>query len=185
MCSIESWAISTHTLTAWGGQPTMSRLRRGQISVDSSAPWVDQGDLTSVNPLLPPNTYRSDCWIITFPQQLLTNAPIRRPKALLLPLPQRRRWEEQTGAARGSHQKLPRAPGHFGPGVHEAGACLISGRAIHYHWTLLRYIFSGYQLLYFNIASWLWGTLRGPPQTSIQFYNLYLGGAPALYLRGP
>lgn len=115
MCSIESQAISTHTLTAWGGQPTMSRLRRGQISMDPSAPWDGQGDINQCDF---PHTYRSDCWIITSPQQLLTNAPIRRPRTFSLPLLWRRRWEVQRGAARGSHQKLPRAPGHFGPGVH-------------------------------------------------------------------
>lgn len=112
-----------HTFTAWGGQPTKSRLRRGQISVDPSAPWDGQGDINQYDF---PHASRSDCRIIASPQQLLTNAPISRPRAFSLPWQWRRRWQsgmEEVGearkrAARGSHQKLPGALGHFGPGVH-------------------------------------------------------------------
>lgn len=64
----------------------------------------------------------------------------------------------------------------------EAQVRLISGRALHHLYTLLRNLFSGYQLLYFNIASWLWGALREGLQKSIRFYNFYLGRATTLYL---
>lgn len=178
-----------HTLTAWGGQPTKSRLRRGQISVDPSAPWDGQGDINQYDF---PHTSRSDCRIIASPQQLLTNAPIWRPRAFSLPWQWRRRWQrrmEEVGearkrAARGSHQKLPGALGHFGPGVHWSRGSLNLRQgsyttSIHFS----EIFFSGYQLLYFNIASWLWGALREGLQKSIRFYNFYLGGAPALYLR--
>lgn len=176
-----------HTLTAWGGQPTKSRLRRGQISVDPSAPWDGQGDINQYDF---PHTSRSDCRIITPPQQLLTNAPVWRPRAFSLPWQWRRRWQsgmegvgKQGGGQPGAH--IRSCPGLWVTlvlGFTEAQVRLISGRALHYLSTLLRNIFSGYQLLYFNIASWLWGALREGLQKSIRLYNFYLGGAPALYL---
>lgn len=50
--------------------------------------------------------------------------------------------------------------GHFGCGTwRSVKAHFISGRTLRYLGTLIRNIFSCYQLLYLNIASWLWGAL--------------------------
>ena len=63
-----------HTFTAWGGQLTKARLKGVRLTEllhpMGSLRWYSQMWLA-------PNTYSSDCWIITFPQQHLTNAHLK------------------------------------------------------------------------------------------------------------
>lgn len=92
-----------------------------------------------------PHTYKSDCWVITLPQQHLTNAPVWRPRPFSLQLagaPSRPKEVgnqeagcQGAGSLRLKHKRLPSS---------QAGLCLTSAhwseiffQAINYYiWTL-------------------------------------------------
>lgn len=138
MCSIESRAISTHTLTAWGGQPTMSRLRRGQISMDPSAPWDGQGDINQYDF---PHTYSFRLLDNYFSTTAFNKCPYSKAKSIFSASAVREEVAEQNGGGGGksrgeqSQADIRSAQGSgslWSWGSLKQRLGLISGRALHY-----------------------------------------------------
>lgn len=99
----------------------MSRLRRGQISMDPSAPWDGQGDINQCDF---PHTYSFRLLDNYFSTTAFNKCPYSKAKSIFSASAVREEVTEQNGGrgAEGSSHRLtseaPRALGHFGPGVH-------------------------------------------------------------------